>query len=430
MPKGFMSIRAGLLKVPRESVGTAEWTESPPVLRASILTLRELCPCDAPSLAHWLRCGDTWQFTETLPEGAAAFESFIGRSREERRAGRSVCFAVVPLGLRGAVGLVLVRRLDQGLHAGRCDVALGEPFYGTGLLAAATEVAIDYAFHHIGFHRIEVRSLDTREGEVLQALGAVREGVLRGVWRAHGEAMDGTLWAILRDEWTSAPRTVTYDCQPWATETKPVHDGRATSAGDPTRARPRWSSALPVLAGDGLTLREVQAADAPHLLRTLNPHDIREFLDPPPLTEKLFRQYIAWAIAERELGRAACYAVVVDPGPAPSGLVLIRRADPKFVTAEWGSVVKATRRGMGLYPAVTRLLLDFLFETVGISRLEAQTTRQNLAALGSLRAAGGAREAILRRVAMVDNECVDQELWAILREDWRRVRATPGSAPV
>jgi RimJ/RimL family protein N-acetyltransferase len=207
MARALMSDRAGPLKASREGIGIAEWTEGLPVLRASILTLRELCPCDAPSLAHWLRRGDTWQFTETLPEGAAAFESFIGWSRQERRGGRSACFAVVPLGLRGAVGFVLIRRLDQGFHAGRCEVALGEPFYPTRLLAASTEAAIDYAFRHIGFHRIEVRSLDARGGEVLQALGAVRVGVLRGVWKAHGEAMDGTLWSILREDWQRARAT-------------------------------------------------------------------------------------------------------------------------------------------------------------------------------------------------------------------------------
>jgi RimJ/RimL family protein N-acetyltransferase len=424
-----MSNRAGLLKAHRDGIGTAEWTSGLPVLRAPTLTLRELCRSDGAALARWLKCGDTWQFTDTLPESAAGFEPFIERTRQERRAGRSACFAIVPLGLRDAVGFILVRRLDHGFHAGRSDVALGEPFYGTGLLSAAVEVALDYAFRQIGFHRIEVRSLDAREGAVLQALGAVREGVLRGVWNARGEATDGTLWSILRDEWTAARRGVAYDCLPSSTVPVRVSDGRATADDGPACARPRWSSGLPVLGGDGLTLREVEDADAPHLLRTLNPQDIRALLDPPPLTEKQLRQYIGWAIRERELGRAACYAVVVDPGAGPAGLVLIRRADPKFRTVEWGSVISATRRGAGLYPEVTDLLLEYLFETVGISRLEAQTTRQNLAALGSLRAAGGTREAVLRRVAMVENQSVDQELWAILREDWRRARPRPDSPP-
>ncbi len=417
-----MPNRAGLLKAHREHVGPAEWPAELPVLRASMLTLRRLCLLDAASLARWLKCGDRWQFTERLPECPAGFEWFIGRLDQEQRAGRSVCFAVVPLGLKHAVGFILVRRLDVGLHAGRCDVALGEPFYATGLLAATAEVAIDYAVRHIGFHRIEIRSLDAREGDVLQALGAVREGVLRGVWHAHGESLDGTLWSILRDEWIASRRGVTYNCHPASTAPPWVSDCRTTPADDPAFTRPPWGAGLPVLPGDGFRLREVEAADAPRLLRTLSPHEIRAFLDPPPLTEKLFRQYIGWAIRERELGRAACYAVVVDPGPGPAGLVLIRRADPKFVTAEWGSVLSATHRGAGLYPKVTRLLLDFLFETVGISRLEAQTTRQNLAALGSLRAAGGSREAVLRRVAVVDNQCVDQELWAILRQDWQQAR--------
>jgi len=420
-----MANRAGLLKAHRESDGTAEWPARLPILRAPMLTLRELCPSDAPSLARWLRRRDAWQFSERLPECPGGFEWFIGRLDRERRAGRSVCFAVVPLGLRDAVGFILIRRLDVGFHACRCAFALGEPFYEIGLLAPATEVAVDYAFRHLGPHRLEVRTWDARESQALEALGAVREGVLHGAWHVGGEPVDATLWSMLRDEWTASRRRVTYDCHPPSPESPRISARRTTSADDPALTRPRWGSALPVLAGQGLTLREVEAADAPHLLRVLSAPDIRAFIDPPPLTEKLFRQYIAWAIRERELGRAACYAVVVDGSSAPSGLVQIRQVDPTFVAAEWGIVFDAGHRGTGLFSKVTRLLLDFLFETVGISRLEAQTTRQNLAALGSLRAAGGVREAVLRRVAVVDNHVVDQELWAILRRDWQQARSRP-----
>ncbi len=420
-----MPNRAEILRARRDCVGAAEWQARLPVLRAQTLTLRELVPSDAPSLARWLRRRDAWQFTERLPECPAGFEWFIGWLDRERRAGRSLCFGIVPLGLRDAVGFVLIRRLDVGFHAGRCAFALGEPFYDIGLLAPAAEVALDYTIRRLRPQRIEVRTWDARESQVLEALGAVREGVLRGTCHAGGEPVDATLWSMLRDEWTASRRRVTYNCCPPSSESPRVPDGRATPADDPALARPRWGSVLPVLAGEGLTLREVEAADAAHLLRVLSPQDIRAFIDPPPLTEKLFRQYIAWAIRERELGRAACYAVVVGADPAPGGLVQVRQVDPTFVTAEWGIVFAAALRGSGLFSRVTRLLLDFLFETVGVSRLEAQTTRQNLAALGSLRAAGGAREAVLRRVSLIDNQSVVQELWAILRQDWRRAGFRP-----
>lgn len=416
----------GLLKTHHESGGTVEWQAGLPVLRSPVLTLRELCYSDAPSLSRWLKRGDGWQFTATLPANAAGFEPFIAATLRERRAGRGMCFAILPLGLRDVVGFVVVRRLDQGGHAGRCAIALGEPFYATPLLAAAVEVVIDFAFRHVGYHRVEARSVDAREDEVFKALGAVREGVLRGVWNASGEPVDGTLWSFLSDEWTALPREASYDPQRPSAAPPRAPDSRPAPEDDPACNRPKWAARLPVLVSGGLTLREVEAADAPHLLRALNPHDIREFLDPPPLTEKLLRQYIAWAIRERELGRAGCYAIVVEGGRPPVGLAQFRQIDPKFVAAEWGSVVAAAHRGNGLHPRVTELLLSFLFDEVGISRLEAQMTRQNLAALGSLRAAGGAREATLRRVAVVGDQLVDQELWVVLRRDWRR----PGFQPV
>jgi RimJ/RimL family protein N-acetyltransferase len=34
------------------------------------------------------------------------------------------------------------------------------------------------------------------------------------------------------------------------------------------------------------------------------------------------------------------------------------------------------------------------------------------------------REALLRRAALVDGQPVDQEMWSILRDDWRRAALT------
>lgn len=417
-----MSNHAGLLQAPHDIVGPSGWPSAGlPVFRSPRLTLREVRPTDAPSLARWLKRGDTWQFTEALPKDALGFATFIGQVIEERRTGHSACLAIIPLGLRDAIGFILLRRLDQGYHAGRCGVALGEPFYATGLLRAAVEVTFDFAFRHIGFHRLEMRSLDPREGEVLRELGAVREGVLRGAWRALGRQVDGTLWSLLTDEWTSAKRDVIYEWRPALADEPSASDEPGPPEDAATSIDPPWGKSLPVLSGAGFTLREVVADDAPLLLRVLTPHEIREFLDPPPLTEEMFRRYIAWAIRERELGRAVCYAIVVGSDPAPVGLVQARQIDPKFLTAEWGCVVADACQGTGLQPKVTCLLLEFLFERVGVTRLEAQTTRQNLVALGSLRAAGGTREATLRRVALIEDQCVDQELWVILKEDWRRL---------
>lgn len=420
-----MSTRGESLTARHLATEAIDWTAALPLVEAPLVTLRELRRPDAASLVQWLKRGDTWKFTARLPRSEAEFEWFIDEVDADRRLGRALCFGVVPHGLQGAVGLVFIRPLDVSFHACRCSIALGEAFYGTGVLAAAVEAAIDFAFRHLGPRRLDLRTSNRREGEVFARLGAVREGVLRQSWRPAGkDAADETIWSILREEWLASGRCRTGHVRTFPGHSRPAARRRADAVTDTACARPGWSAQLPTLAGDGVTLREADPDDAPHLLRVFSPADIRAWIDPPPLTEAQFRKYLAWARRERECGRVMCFAVADADGASPCGLVQVRRVDPRFRTAEWGIVLAASRRGTGLCSTVARLLLGFLFDQAGLERLEAQTTRQNLAALGSLRAVGAVREALLRRISLIDGQAIDQELWGILREDWREATRT------
>ena len=111
-----MSNQAGLPKAPRENVGTSDWAATGlPVLHAPLLTLREVRPSDAPSLARWLKRSETWQFTEALPQNALGFVAFISQILQERRAGRAACFAIVPLGLNQGFAGTLIRGTLRGM---------------------------------------------------------------------------------------------------------------------------------------------------------------------------------------------------------------------------------------------------------------------------------------------------------------------------
>ena len=420
-----MSNRVEPLAAHTRTTDSVQWSAGLPVLSTPTLTLRELRRTDARSLSRWLRNGANWSFTAQPPESPAAFERFVDGVEQDRRAGRTLCFGIVPHGLQDAVGFVHIRRLDVSFHSCRCGLAFGDPFYETGVVAAAAEAAADYAFRQLGPGRLEVRTADPREGQVFERLGAVREGVLRESWlRPGGDAADETIWSILREEWLASGRRRV--CQPSPAPGRLLLGPRRAAGGadDAIVLRPGWSARLPVLSGDGVTLREIEPGDAPHLLGVLSPAEIREWFDPPPQTDAEFRRFAAWSAGEREAGRGMCFVIVASPATAPCGLVQVHQVDPKFFTAEWGIVLGAGQRGTGVFPRTTRLLLDFLFETVGIHRLEAQTTRLNLAGSGSLRGSGGVREALLRRASTADGRAVDRELWGILRPDWQRARAT------
>jgi RimJ/RimL family protein N-acetyltransferase len=72
-------------------------------------------------------------------------------------------------------------------------------------------------------------------------------------------------------------------------------------------------------------------------------------------------------------------------------------------------------------------VLRFVFETVGVHRLEARAAVQNARGNAALRKLGAVQEGILRRSFLRNGQYMDQALWSILAEDWRAmlVPATP-----
>src|SRR3954470_4574997 len=71
-----------------------------------------------------------------------------------------------------------------------------------------------------------------------------------------------------------------------------------------------WRTALPVMTGAKITLRELEITDAPSLFAMLTPEEVSRFISPPPTTVQGFEKFITWARAERAAGRYACFAVV------------------------------------------------------------------------------------------------------------------------
>ena len=54
-----------------------------------------------------------------------------------------------------------------------------------------------------------------------------------------------------------------------------------------------WRQALPLLAGEGVTLRALRASDAPTLLAMLTTEEVARFISPPPTTAEGFEKFIA-----------------------------------------------------------------------------------------------------------------------------------------
>src|SRR5688572_989913 len=149
----------------------------------------------------------------------------------------------------------------------------------------------------------------------------------------------------------------------------PSAGGISRRTGTPVPA-PSWQAALPVLVGAGVTLRDLELADAPALAALLTTEQVTRFISPPPTTVDGFERFIAWTAAQREAGAYICFAIVPSGCTTAVGIIQIRDLGRDFGTAEWGFVLGEAFWGTGLFVEAAQLALAFAFDTVGVYRLE------------------------------------------------------------
>ncbi len=187
-----------------------------------------------------------------------------------------------------------------------------------------------------------------------------------------------------------------------------------------------WRDGLPVMAGEKVTLRELQVSDAPALFAMLTPEEVSRFISPPPSTVGGFERFIAWACTERAAGRYACFAVVPHGMETAIGLFQIRQLEPGFATAEWGFALGSAFWGTGMFIDGAEMVVNFAVESIGVLRLEARAAVANGRGNGALRKLGAVQEGVLRRSFLKNGQFFDQMLWSILGEEWKQTKAVWG----
>ncbi len=81
---------------------------------------------------------------------------------------------------------------------------IGPKFQGTGLNKACKFLLLDFAFNHLGFERVELKSdaRNLRSRKAMEKIGAQYEGLLRHhVLMGDGHRRDTVYYSILKREW-------------------------------------------------------------------------------------------------------------------------------------------------------------------------------------------------------------------------------------
>jgi len=86
---------------------------------------------------------------------------------------------------------------------------------------------------------------------------------------------------------------------------------------------------------------------------------------------------------------------------------------------EIGYAIIPSERGKGYCTEATQLMVDYLFLSKGIARIQATTHPKNVASQKVLEKVGFKREGTFRKPVLFRGEWIDGFMFSILREEWK-----------
>lgn len=188
-----------------------------------------------------------------------------------------------------------------------------------------------------------------------------------------------------------------------------------------------WRTRLPELAGSAVTLRELRATDATALFAAMTNDEVTRFISPPPATVDGFERFITWTHRQRAAGQSVTFAIVARGSDVAIGLFQVRSLDGDFVTAEWGLAIASEFWGTGMFVDGAQLFIEFVFDVVGVQRLEARAAVSNTRGTSALMKLGAVHEGVLRKSFLRHGEFLDQSMWTLLADEWRDAQTPRGS---
>jgi ribosomal-protein-alanine N-acetyltransferase len=175
-----------------------------------------------------------------------------------------------------------------------------------------------------------------------------------------------------------------------------------------------WRAGLPTLANDRVVLRELRRSDAASLYRVARCPDVARYTWPAPPAVEGFERFIEWTWAERAAGKYVGFGMVPRGATDAIGLFELRQTQPGFFRGELGFFTDPAVWRTGLFSEAAQLMLDFAFHVVGVHRVEARATVDNLRSNMALHRLGARKEGTLRAAFISEGKYVDQHLWAIV----------------
>ncbi|MEK7108151.1 MAG: GNAT family protein [Patescibacteria group bacterium] len=180
------------------------------------------------------------------------------------------------------------------------------------------------------------------------------------------------------------------------------------------------SDATVFLRGKRVYLRPMELSDVERTTRWINDPVARRWLSNVwPLNQLQERAWIEAKYRDRP-AHDLTFALVLTEGDVHIGNLGLHNIDWVHRSATTGMLIgEADARGKGYGPEAKELLLDYVFNTLGLELVEAGAFESNMASRRSLEKSGYTLEATLRRRYYRDGQWHNECVFSITAEEWR-----------
>ena len=187
-----------------------DWT--PPILETERLILRPVTPDDAQDVFDYASNPNVTRFT--IFETHRSIDDsrwFVTDNVRSHYANQEpdplgICLKADPDRMIGAIGIHWASRPNGTMELG---YAIGEPYWGRGIVVEAAIALIRFAFTEYAVERLQARVIVGNDASerVLAKLGFKREGALRSSLFRRGAWHDLIMHSLLRREWEGMARS-------------------------------------------------------------------------------------------------------------------------------------------------------------------------------------------------------------------------------
>ena len=174
--------------------------------------------------------------------------------------------------------------------------------------------------------------------------------------------------------------------------------------------------------GKRVVLRSPVTGDAAEFTAVIHRSaQLNRGLASPPTTAKQFEAFVK----RNSHPDGACFLICrADDGAVMGSIALSQIFRGGFRSAYLGYQIGAEFARQGYMTEALQLMLRHAFVNLKLHRLEANIQPNNAASIALVKRAGFIKEGYSRRYLKICGRWRDHERWAILVEDWRRIRVS------